>query len=94
MAWCSAIGLPKVRMHQPDLRLAVLVLAERDGHLELPPVSVERLENNRDDLSRTIEPYLGEPTFLQLQYSQTAILIFNGVLWPHVTVATLTLSNG
>ncbi len=54
----------------------------------------ERLENNRDDLSRTIEPYLGEPTFLQLQYSQTAILIFNGVLWPHVTVATLTLSNG
>ena len=32
-------------------------------------------------------------TFL-LQYSQTAILIFNRVLWPHVTMATLTLSAG
>jgi hypothetical protein len=41
-----------------------------------------------------IEPYWPAPTFLQLQYSQVVILIFNGVLWPHVTVATLTLSNG
>jgi len=41
-----------------------------------------------------IEPFWPEPTFLQLQYSQVVILIFNGVLWPHVTVATLTLSAG
>ena len=41
-----------------------------------------------------IEPYWPEPTYLQLQYSQVAILIFNGVFWPHVTVATLTLSAG
>jgi hypothetical protein len=54
----------------------------------------DRHDGNRDDLAHAIEPYLGEPTFLQLQYSQTAILIFNGVLWPHVTVATLTLSAG
>jgi hypothetical protein len=41
-----------------------------------------------------IEPFWEEPTYLQLQYSQVVILIFNGVLWPHVTVATLTLSAG
>jgi hypothetical protein len=46
------------------------------------------------DGCREIEPYLGIPTYLQLQYSQVVILIFNGVLWPHVTVATLTLSAG
>ena len=49
---------------------------------------------NGNDPCRQIEPYLGEPTYLQLQYSQVVILIFNGVLWPHVTVATLTLSAG
>jgi hypothetical protein len=41
-----------------------------------------------------IEPFWPVPTFLQLQYSQVVILVFNGVLWPHVTVATLTLSAG
>jgi hypothetical protein len=41
-----------------------------------------------------IEPFWPQQTFLQLQYSQVVILIFNGVLWPHVTVATLTLSAG
>jgi hypothetical protein len=41
-----------------------------------------------------LDPYLGEPTYLQLQYSQTAILVFNGVFWPHITVATMHLSNG
>ena len=39
-------------------------------------------------------PFPGQPTFLQLQYSQLSILIFNGVLWPHINVATLTLSAG
>jgi hypothetical protein len=41
-----------------------------------------------------IEPFWPTPTFLQLQYSQVVVLIFNGVLWPHVTVATLRLSAG
>jgi hypothetical protein len=41
-----------------------------------------------------IEPFWPEPTFLQLQYSQVSILVFNDVLWPHVNVATLTLSAG
>ena len=40
------------------------------------------------------DPFLGEPTYLQLQYSQTVILVFNGVFWPHITVATMHLSNG
>jgi hypothetical protein len=39
-------------------------------------------------------PFPGQPTFLQLQYSQLSILIFNGVLWPHINVATLRLSAG
>ncbi len=43
---------------------------------------------------RDLDPYLGQPAFLQLQYSQTVILVFNGVFWPHVTVATMHLSNG
>jgi hypothetical protein len=43
---------------------------------------------------KEIEPFWPEGTFLQLQYSQLVILIFNGVLWPHVTVATMTLSAG
>jgi hypothetical protein len=43
---------------------------------------------------QAIEPFWPTPTFLQLQYSQVVILVFNGVLWPHVTVATMTLSNG
>ena len=40
------------------------------------------------------QPFPGQPTFLQLQYSQLSILIFNGVLWPHINVGTLTLSHG
>lgn len=46
------------------------------------------------DLCYEIEPFLDEPTYLQLQYSQLVILVFNGVLWPHITGATLTLSAG
>jgi hypothetical protein len=49
---------------------------------------------HRDDLAHQIEPYFGEPTYLRLQYSQTVILVFNKVLWPHITVGTLTLSAG
>jgi len=43
---------------------------------------------------KDLEPYWDYATHLQLQYSQLVILIFNGVLWPHVTVATMTLSAG
>lgn len=31
----------------------------------------------------------GGPDFLQLQYSQQVLLNFNGLTWPHITVATL-----
>ena len=31
----------------------------------------------------------GEADFLQLQYSQQVLLNFNGLSWPHITVATL-----
>lgn len=39
-------------------------------------------------------PFPGQPTFLQFQYSQLTILVFNNVLWPHVNVATLQLTHG
>jgi len=47
-----------------------------------------------DPAHKAIEPFAGQPCYLQLQYSQVVILIFNKVLWPHVTVGTLTLSAG
>jgi hypothetical protein len=64
------------------------VRASSDGKGRRPAAS------NVPDPAHQIEPYLGEPTYLQLQYSQTVILVFNKVLWPHVTVGTLTLSAG
>lgn len=36
-----------------------------------------------------IQTVKGLPDFLQLQYSQSVLLNFNGLSWPHVTVATL-----
>jgi hypothetical protein len=27
--------------------------------------------------------------FLQLQYTQTVLLVFDGIVWPHISVATL-----
>ncbi len=36
-----------------------------------------------------LESVQGSPEFDQLQYSQTVLLNFNGLSWPHVTVATL-----
>jgi hypothetical protein len=41
-----------------------------------------------------LEPFWEHSTHLQLQYSQLVLLIFNNILWPHVTVATMTLSDG
>jgi hypothetical protein len=43
---------------------------------------------------KELEPYWEHSTYLQLQYSQVVFLIFNNVIWPHVTVATMTLSDG
>ncbi|MDA8397961.1 MAG: heme-binding protein [Actinomycetota bacterium] len=40
-----------------------------------------------------LETVQGSPNFLQLQYSQTVLLNFNGLSWPHVTVATLRQSS-
>ncbi len=47
-----------------------------------------------DPILQKIEPFWPTETYLQLQYSQISILVFNNVLWPHVNVATLTLSAG
>jgi hypothetical protein len=55
----------------------------------------QRLGSNGDKgpISQ-LDPYAGEPAYLQLQYSQTVILVFNQVFWPHITVATMHLSGG
>ena len=37
----------------------------------------------------TVKGPPGKPDFLQLQYTQTVMLNFNKLSWPHVTVATL-----
>lgn len=37
-----------------------------------------------------LETVQGSPNSQQLQYSQTVLLNFNGLSWPHVTVATLS----
>jgi hypothetical protein len=50
-------------------------------------------QSNDPNLQK-IEPFWPTETYLQLQYSQISILVFNNVLWPHVNVATLTLSAG
>ena len=42
---------------------------------------------------QSLDPFPLEPTQLQLQYTQTVILNFNNVLWPHISVATLTLQD-
>jgi hypothetical protein len=59
---------------------------------EIP--AVRPLDAASSGIVTEVEPFFSQPTFLQLQYSQLVILVFNNVLWPHVTVATMTLSNG
>lgn len=64
------------------VRIPFLVDPVGPADRDLPPVL------------RQVEPFFGQPTFMQLQYSQLVILVFNNILWPHVTVATMTLSDG
>jgi hypothetical protein len=63
--------------------------------LAQPPAALAELPHDGTPNPLTaIEPFAGKATHMQLQYSQLVILIFNNVLWPHVTVGTLTLSAG
>jgi len=63
--------------------------------VQMPNVSPQQPgQAGLDSRIAGIEPFWPTPTFLQLQYSQVSILVFNNVLWPHVNVATLTLSAG
>jgi len=39
----------------------------------------------------TVQGENGEPDFQQLQYTQTVLLDFGGLSWPHVSVATMRL---
>jgi hypothetical protein len=59
-----------------------------------PPIHLHHGPGRPPESIVELEPFWEHATHLQLQYSQLVILIFNNVLWPHVTVATMTLSNG
>lgn len=54
-----------------------------DEHLHGPH------QHYHSEVLKGLNPFPGESTYLQLQYTQTVILNFNEVLWPHVSVATL-----
>lgn len=58
----------------------------------VPPVMSPGSDGSK--ILHKVEPFFDQPNFLQLQYSQLVILVFNNILWPHVTVATMTLSDG
>jgi hypothetical protein len=59
-----------------------------------PPIPLHSGPGQPEGPITDLEPFWEQATHLQLQYSQLVILIFNNVLWPHVTVATMTLSAG
>lgn len=59
-----------------------------------PPIPLHEGPGHPSGPIVELEPFWEHSTHLQLQYSQLVILIFNGVLWPHVTVATMRLSDG
>lgn len=59
-----------------------------------PPIPLHEGPGRPSGAIVELEPFWEHSTHLQLQYSQLVILIFNGVLWPHVTVATMKLSDG
>jgi LysM repeat protein len=44
-------------------------------------------------IETTEGPVAGGPDFHQLQYTQRVLLNFNGLSWPHITVATLLKSS-
>jgi hypothetical protein len=54
-----------------------------DEHHHGPPQSYH------SEVLDGLNPFPGESTYVQIQYTQTVILNFNEVLWPHVSVATL-----
>jgi hypothetical protein len=59
-----------------------------------PPIRLHHGSGQPPGPISELEPFWEHSTYLQLQYSQLVILIFNNVLWPHVTVATMRLSDG
>jgi hypothetical protein len=80
--WIETVGVAKPAAKPADAAAA----AAPPRRAELPKLDAENLAK--------LEPFWEEETFLQLQYSQVVLLNFREILWPHVTVATLTLSNG
>jgi hypothetical protein len=69
----------------------LIVSSQPDGGIENIPFIKENADAAKVSAIfwiETIEDQTGG-TFLQLQYTQTVLLNFNGLSWPHVTVATL-----
>jgi len=88
----NPLGDPTIKNSAPNAFVAQASATFWIEWVKIPNAPVPSTATN--PTLQAIEPYWPTPTFLQLQYSQVVILVFNGVLWPHVTVATMTLSNG
>lgn len=96
---------PGFDMHDPNstLRRAIagqnitstvviqLATAPQGGILNIPfiKVNADAVNLTATFWIETVQPATG-PSFLQLQYTQTILLNFAGVSWPHITLATLT----
>jgi hypothetical protein len=52
------------------------------------------LKTEQGPVVKEIEPFWPDGSYLQLQYSQVVILVFNKVRWPHIMVGTPTFSAG
>ena len=69
----------------------LITLTQPGGGIENIPFIVANADNTSLESVFAIETIRGRngDDFLQLQYSQTALLNFAGKSWPHVTVGTL-----
>jgi hypothetical protein len=86
----AAAPVPNAFVYSASATFWIEWVRDRDQ----PQMLAERGASQPSAEVKELEPFWGQATHLQLQYSQLVILIFNGVLWPHVTVATMTLSAG
>jgi hypothetical protein len=77
--------------HDPNPSGTVIDIAAPSGGITNIPFVVQNANATQMDAIFWIEKVLQPDgsTFMQLQYTQTVILNFLGINWPHVSVATL-----
>jgi hypothetical protein len=79
---------------QSTTKLHVVSTEQNGGALSIPFLNQNALVGEVDATFWVEQVFKGGTlAFLQLQYAQRVLLNFKGLSWPHVTVATLTLSH-